>query len=79
MYVNRNPNYLSHEFKKQTGITFTEYLNNKRIEEAKRLLRSTSDMTYEIAEKVGYYNYRYFSQMFKKVVGLTPTQYRQQS
>lgn len=79
VYVNRNPNYLSHEFKKQTGITFTEYLNNKRIEEAKRLLRSTSDMTYEIAEKVGYYNYRYFSQMFKKVVGLTPTQYRQQS
>lgn len=75
-HVDRNPNYLCHIFNSIEGVSITEYLNQLRIEKAKKLLKTTSLMSYEIAEKVGFVNYRYFTQIFKKYTGLSPTGYR---
>ncbi|GAB4374004.1 MAG: response regulator [Spirochaetales bacterium] len=68
--------YFSAIFKKHTGKTFLEYLTEVRMEKAKELLRTTSLRTYEIAEKVGYQDPHYFSLLFRKTVGITPTTYR---
>ncbi len=74
--VDRNPNYLCHIFIQSEGISITEYINKTRISKAKELLRNTFLMTYEIAEKTGFNDYRYFSQIFKKYTGITPSSYR---
>lgn len=72
-----NPSYLSFVFKQQTNATFTEYLNNYRIEKAKEYIRSNSSyMAYEIAEKVGYNNPNYFSSCFKKITGMSINEYK---
>lgn len=60
------PNYFSLIFKQETGKTYNEYLNEYRIEKAKELLVTTNDLVYEIAERVGYKEYKYFSNLFKK-------------
>ncbi|ARK29821.1 response regulator transcription factor [Halalkalibacter krulwichiae] len=65
-------------FKQKTGVTFLDYLTNLRIEHACVLLKTTDLKTYEIAEMVGYSDQRYFSQVFKKRVSVTPSQYRKQ-
>ncbi|WP_260681906.1 response regulator transcription factor [Alkalicoccobacillus porphyridii] len=70
------PNYFSMLFKQETGKSFSEYLNGLRINQASELLLSTSNKVFEIAEYVGYKEYKYFVQVFKKHVGLTPTHYR---
>ncbi|NLM96369.1 MAG: helix-turn-helix domain-containing protein [Halanaerobiaceae bacterium] len=75
-YVYLNPAYLSRLFKKETGKTLTEYITELRIEEAKRLLSSTDYTITAIAEEIGYYNYSYFSRIFKDIIGLTPGEYR---
>lgn len=71
------PSYLSHVFKKDTGATFTDYLNRLRIILAKRLIGSKSMKMYEIAEKTGFSDYRYFSLVFRNITGMTPTDYQQ--
>lgn len=63
------PNYLSKVFKEEIGENFVEWLNKFRIEKAKELLKSGNYKTYEIAEKVGYSDYKYFSYNFKKYTG----------
>jgi len=63
-------------FKEGTGQTFVEYLTAQRIEEAKKLLKSTDLKGYEIAEKTGFSDPRYFSIVFKKTTGLTAMEYR---
>lgn len=68
--------YFSTMFKKHTAQTFTEYLTSIRIEEAKELLIGTSYKTYEIAEQIGFNDPQYFSNVFKKVCGMSPTDYR---
>lgn len=72
-----NPSYLSQLFKKKTGKNFIDYLTEIRIENAKRLLRESEWKVYEIGTQVGYGSARYFSQIFEKKVGMTPTEYRQ--
>ncbi len=74
--VNISPNYLSAIFSQEAGQTFIDYLTSKRIEEAKRMLRQTDRRSNEIAFAVGYKDPHYFSFVFKKVVGLTPSDYR---
>lgn len=74
--VNISPNYLSAIFSQEVGQTLTEYLTFKRIEEAKRLLRQTDKLLNEIASEVGYKDSRYFSFVFKKITGCTPSEYR---
>jgi two-component system response regulator YesN len=63
-------------FKQVTGETFLEYLTKLRVDHASFLLNSTDLKTYEIANMVGYSDQRYFSQVFKKHLNLTPSQYR---
>ncbi len=71
-----NSNYLSQIFKKETGITFSRYLTDLRIGKAKKLLEQSNFSINEIAMKVGFNDYFYFLKIFKKVVGVTPSQYR---
>ncbi|UOQ49649.1 response regulator [Gracilibacillus caseinilyticus] len=70
------PNYFSMLFKQETGFSYSEYLNTIRINKAKALLSETSNKVFEIAEYVGYREYKYFVQVFKNYVGITPTQFR---
>ena len=72
-----SPNYLGQVFKRETGVSVHDYLNNLRIEQAKRLLKSTNLLVFEIAFKVGYRDQQYFSAVFRKRVGLTPREYRE--
>lgn len=75
-YVHVTPAYFSKIFKEEMGITFIKWLNQFRIEKAKVLLKETRLKTYEVAERVGFYDYKYFTNMFKKYVGFTPRDYR---
>ena len=75
-YVMKSKNYFSHLFKKETGVAFNEYLNRYRIEKAKRLLDSSLELAGEIGKMVGFNDERYFSIIFKKFTGETPTSYR---
>ncbi|TBL77364.1 response regulator [Paenibacillus thalictri] len=70
------PNYFSIVFNQSFGKGFAEYLNEVRIEHAKAFLSGTHDRVFEIAEKVGYNDYKYFCSIFKSHTGVTPTQYR---
>ena len=74
-----SPSYLSRLFKRATGENLTSYIQNVRIEQAKVLLRTTSLKTYEIAERVGIPDPVYFSRIFKKITGVKPKDFRQQS
>lgn len=66
-------------FRRMTGITIFDYLVEYRIEVAKRLLREPGNRIYWIAEQVGYQNKSHFALVFRKVTGLTPIEYRNQS
>lgn len=68
--------YFSTVFKKETGKTFISYLTEYRMEKAVELLMTTADRTYMIADKVGYADSNYFSYVFKKQFGLSPSKYR---
>ncbi len=69
--------YLSQIFKKETGKTFLEYLTDYRIAIAKNLLETGDYKVYEVAEIVGYKTSQYFSQVFHKVTGIYPIDYRE--
>lgn len=69
--------YISRMFRKELGRNFVDYLNGVRLDKAKKLLKDPRYKTYEVAEKVGIPDAHYFSRLFKKVVGLTPTEYRE--
>lgn len=74
-----NASYLSNLFKKETGATYTDYVNQKRIEYAKQLLNTTNWQIQSIAQKCGILDLNYFSKVFKKYVGLTPLKYREKN
>ena len=71
-----NSAYLGKVFHQYMGDNFNNYLDRIRITEAKRLLAMNEHKVYEVAEMVGYKDARHFSDIFKKLVGVTPTQYR---
>lgn len=71
-----NPQYISQLFKNEIGVNFLAYLTSIRMEKAKSLLLTTAIPVTEIAEAVGFHDYRVFSKTFKKVEKMTPTQYR---
>jgi len=69
--------YLSHLFRKEMNTTFSDYLCKIRIEKAKGFLKEGNDMRiHEIAEKTGFNDSNYFAKTFKKIVGVTPKEYR---
>ncbi|MDL4842308.1 AraC family transcriptional regulator [Aquibacillus rhizosphaerae] len=73
--VNTNPYTLSKSFKKVLNINFIDYLTNVRIDKAKELLLNTNMKIADISESVGY-RHSYFNRIFKKQVGVPPSQYR---
>lgn len=68
--------YLGQIFKKEVGISLTNYLTNYRCEQAKRLLTEGRYTVGEVSELVGYQTSQYFSRMFRKVTGMTPQEYK---
>ncbi len=77
--VHVSPNYLSAIFSSEMETTFVEYVTRKRLEKAKQLLRQTDWTAQEIAGEAGYKEAHYFSFVFKKTVGCTPKEYRNQN
>ena len=71
-----NASYLSRLFKKETGKNFSEILTEYRVEKAKILLRHPGCRVVEVAEQVGYSDYTYFYQVFKKIENCSPSDYR---
>lgn len=74
-----DPSYLSKLFKIVTGENFIEYISRKRIEKACELLSGSDRKIIDISELVGYENQRYFSQVFRKMMGQTPSEFRESS
>ncbi|HHV97446.1 MAG TPA: response regulator [Clostridiaceae bacterium] len=70
------PNYLCNLFKKETGKTINQYITEIRIEKSKEMLANTYKNIEEIANEVGYNDARYFSKLFRKIVGKTPSEFR---
>jgi two-component system response regulator YesN len=73
-----NHRYLSALFKSETGQNLSEYLTQRRIEKAKQLLKTTHMKVQDIGRMSGYPNGKYFMSLFKQVVGLTPSEFRDQ-
>lgn len=68
--------HLSHLFRKETDFTFLSYLTQCRVRMAKKLLQNYQYKVYEVAEQVGYRDIAYFSVIFKKIVGVSPSEYQ---
>lgn len=68
--------YLSKILKKETGLSFIDFLTNTRIEKAIQIMKDPSVKIYDVAELVGYNNQHYFSRAFKKIIGVSPTEYK---
>lgn len=77
-HLHISQSYFSTIFKQETGRNYVQYLTEVRMEHAVELLRATDDKTYLIAEQVGYDEPNYFSYVFKKRFGVTPSQFRKQ-
>lgn len=75
-YLGVSSAYFSTVFKKETGKTFINYLTDYRMERAVEMLMTTSEKTYVIAEKTGYSDPNYFSYVFKKKFGISPSKYK---
>lgn len=78
-HVQLNHQYLSVLFKKETGISISDYIAQVRMEQARFLLRNTTDSIQSIAEAVGYADPQYFSRRFHQTVGISPQTYRTKS
>lgn len=77
-HVYLSETYFSFLFKKIMGITYIDYIQKLRMQEAKKLLVNTNYKVYKVAELIGYSDYKYFSVQFKKYAALTPKEYRNQ-
>ncbi|MEK8132813.1 response regulator [Paenibacillus filicis] len=75
-HVGVSPNYLSSLFKKEAGMTFVEFITELKLSKAKEWLIDPHVPIYEIAERLGYNDRRYFREIFKKKTGQTPSEYR---
>lgn len=76
--VGLTPQYFSSFFKDEMEVTFTEYVTKLRIEKAKEVIRNSQMSIQEICYYVGYHDPNYFSRIFKKYVGCTPTRYKKE-
>lgn len=74
-YVNMSPNYFSALFKEEAGCNFIDYLTCVRMDKAKAMLREQKWSIKEIALSVGFHDSSYFTRIFKKSQGVTPTEY----
>ncbi|MGX8708836.1 MAG: response regulator [bacterium] len=76
--VNLSPYYFSRFYKAQTGVNFIDRLMTIRIEKAKEYLSETDASIKEVSKQVGYMEPNYFSKLFKKIAGITATEYKEQ-
>lgn len=74
-----NLQYISRRFKQETGLTTLEYLQKIRIEKACALLAGSKHTIREVAQQTGYDDIKFFNRVFRKLVGMTPGEYRKQS
>lgn len=74
--VRLNKSYFSQLFHKEMGVSFGDYLESVRIKRAQQLLRENTASMAEISERVGFSNQNYFTKVFKRATGTTPSQYR---
>lgn len=75
--IHINPAYLSRKFHEEVGMGFSEYLNDYRLKEAQKMLVEQPDLSIStVSEKCGFNSQHYFSQIFRKVTGLSPRDYR---
>jgi two-component system response regulator YesN len=77
--VHLSQSHFSTVFAQETGLTFTQYLTGLRIGKAKELLEATDMRSSQIAQEVGYNDSHYFSYLFKKTTGMTPSDYRREN
>lgn len=75
-FVHISVSYLSRLFKKEVGSSFTDFVNELRINRAKELLMNSDAKIYEIAQTVGFENTKYFSQVFKAYTGCSPKEFQ---
>ncbi|MDX9802087.1 MAG: response regulator [Spirochaetia bacterium] len=75
-YAGISKNYFCHLFKQETGLSIWEYLTEYRIEKARELLAGSDMKNYEISYHIGYENPSYFSRIFKKLTGKSPSDYK---
>ena len=78
-HVNLSKHYLCYLFKKETGTTITNYINDLRIEKAKQLLLDGEYAVKELYHRLGFRDQQYFSKTFKRIVGKTVTEYKRQA
>lgn len=71
-----SPYELSRKFKRETGFTITEYINKLRINEALQLLENENMSVTDISQMIGFNDANYFTKVFKKLYGITPSEYR---
>lgn len=77
-HIHISPNYLSNVFRKETGTSVTEAIRCKQRKASARRLRQTAMYLYEISERLGYKDMKYFSVLSKEYYHVTPKRYRQQ-
>ena len=77
--INLSPTYLSKKFKKVTGLTFKEYVNYIRIRQACQMLITTDDNITKIAVNCGFNSSNYFKDCFRRIIGVSPRIFRNQS
>ena len=73
--VNFSPSYVSRRFKEEVGVSLMTYISEQRIQTAKRLLSTTEMSVREVASYVGIPDWNYFTKLFKKSAGCTPSEY----
>jgi len=74
--IGMSPSYLNHFFRKETGMTLSDYITWSRIAEAKKLLIEPETSVTEVAYTLGFNDSNYFSTVFRKTEGMSPSQYR---
>ena len=78
-FAGLSSSYLGKLFKSTMGMSFSEYLSHTRLEKARDLLLTTEETAFRVSESVGMYNVSYFTTLFKKKYGVTPSMYREQA
>lgn len=78
-YLGISEGHLSHTFKKETDYTVASYITRIRMREAMKLLGDCRNKVYEVAEAVGYRDIAHFSATFKRIVGISPSEYQDRS
>ena len=73
--VSVNYTWFSEKFKEHTGVNFNEYLKKMRLDEAKRLLQKDCYKVYEVAERSGFSDVKYFMKQFREETGMSPTEW----